>query len=75
MNGGACTGCISEKGGASYKGFGPVIFASGGFGEARLTPMPKSSSSQRETLRGVGGLVFVTHGNRFANDLGSRKLK
>ena len=25
-----------------------------------------------ETLRGVGGLVFVAHGNRFANELGRR---
>ena len=32
MSGGACTGCIYEKGGASFKEFGPVIFASGGFG-------------------------------------------
>jgi len=29
---GACTGCVYEKGGASFKEFGPVIFASGGFG-------------------------------------------
>ena len=25
-----------------------------------------------ETLRGVGGLIFVAHGNRFANELGRR---
>ena len=29
---GACTGCIYEKGCANFKEFGPVIFASGGFG-------------------------------------------
>ena len=29
---GACTGCIYEKGGVDFKEFGPVIFASGGFG-------------------------------------------
>ena len=29
---GACTGCVHEKGGASFKEFGSVIFASGGFG-------------------------------------------
>ena len=32
MSGGACTGCVHEKGGASFKEFGPVILASGGFG-------------------------------------------
>ena len=32
MNGGACTGCVYEKVGASFKEFVPVIFASGGFG-------------------------------------------
>eukprot|EP00450_Noctiluca_scintillans_P010497 CAMPEP_0194505320 /NCGR_PEP_ID=MMETSP0253-20130528/31570_1 /TAXON_ID=2966 /ORGANISM="Noctiluca scintillans" /LENGTH=63 /DNA_ID=CAMNT_0039347845 /DNA_START=1 /DNA_END=188 /DNA_ORIENTATION=- len=30
MTGGACTGCVYEKGGGSFKEFGPVIFASGG---------------------------------------------
>ena len=29
---GACTGCVHEKGAASFKEFGPVIFASVGFG-------------------------------------------
>ena len=29
---GACTGCVYEKGGVDFKEFGPVIFASGGFG-------------------------------------------
>ena len=29
---GACTGCVYEEGGASFKEFGPVIFASGGSG-------------------------------------------
>ena len=28
----ACTGCVCEKGGASFKEFGPMIFASGGSG-------------------------------------------
>merc|ERR1712136_677436 len=32
MSDGACTGCVYEKGGAIFKEFGPVIFASGGFG-------------------------------------------
>ena len=27
---GACTGCVYEKGGTSFKEFGPVIIASGG---------------------------------------------
>ena len=31
VSGGACTGRIYEKGGAMFKVFGPVIFASGGF--------------------------------------------
>ena len=31
VSGGACNGCIYEKGGAIFKEFGPVIFASGGF--------------------------------------------
>ena len=29
---GACTRCVFEKGDASFKEFGSVIFASGGFG-------------------------------------------
>ena len=29
---GACTGCVYEEGGASFKEFGPMIFASGGSG-------------------------------------------
>ena len=29
---GVCTRCVYEKGGASFKEFGSVIFASGGFG-------------------------------------------
>merc|ERR1712070_925039 len=32
MNGNACVGCEYAKGGAQYKEFGPVVFASGGFG-------------------------------------------
>merc|ERR1712012_1387998 len=32
MGGGACTGLVYEKNGASFKEFGPVIDASGGFG-------------------------------------------
>ena len=29
--GGTCTGCVDEKGGASFNEFGLVILASGGF--------------------------------------------
>ena len=32
MSAGACTACIYENGEATFKEFGPVIFASGGFG-------------------------------------------
>lgn len=32
MNDGNCVGCHYEKGGATFKEFGPVIIASGGFG-------------------------------------------
>jgi len=32
MNGGAVVGCEYAKAGATYKEFGPVVFASGGFG-------------------------------------------
>ena len=35
-------------------------------------PVPKINFLVAETLRGVGGLVFVAHGNSFANELGRR---
>merc|ERR1719383_79528 len=127
MSDGACTGCVYEKGGASFKEFGPVIFASGGFGAdftnnsllAQYRPdllhLPTTNGEHctgdaikmgeaigaktidlewvqvhptglvktddpdakikflaAEALRGVGGLVFDAHGNRFANELGRR---
>ena len=35
-------------------------------------PVAKIKVLVAETLRGVGDLVFVAHGNRFANELGRR---
>merc|ERR1719384_2222363 len=64
----AVVGCEYLKAGATYKEYGPVIFASGGFG----ADFGSDSFLAAEALRGVGGLVFDANGQRFANELGRR---
>ena len=39
---------------------------------SQMTLLPKIKFLVAETLRGVGGLVFVAHGNHCANELGRR---
>ena len=38
----------------------------------RAEDVPRILQWEGETLRGVGGLVFVAHGNHCANELGRR---
>ena len=56
MTDGACTGCVHEKGEATFKEFGPVIFASGGFQRGfhqQLTACTVPPSQPLEQLTGV----------------------
>ena len=76
VSGGACTGCIYEKGGAIFKEFGLVIFASGGFSSdftnnslfAQYRPVLlhlPTTKCERCTGDAIGNVLFSTYAQTF----------